>query len=102
MTVAIILLILGALGFVFLSSISLLFAMASDGCTSGRCDYGLMTFGYILAVAGPPLVFLGAIVWTIIRLVRARRAWWTPLVGAAAAIVVWIAAIAIMQASLGR
>lgn len=99
---AITLMVLGAIGFAFLSFISLFFAMVSDGCTSGTCAYGLMTVGYLLALAGPPVVFVAAIVWTIVRLTRRKRAWWAPLVGAVAALAVWGIAIALMQASLGR
>lgn len=94
--------VLGAIGFAFLSFISLFFAMISDGCMSGTCDYSLMTVGYLLSLAGPPVVFVAAIIWTIVRLTRRKRAWWVPLVGAAAALAVWGIAIALMQASLGR
>jgi uncharacterized BrkB/YihY/UPF0761 family membrane protein len=101
-TAAIVLMVLGVIGFVFLAFISLFFAMISDGCMSGTCDYSLMTVGYLLALAGPPIVFVAAIVWTIVRLTRGKRAWWVPLVGAVAALAVWGVAIALMQASLGR
>ncbi|RWZ52472.1 hypothetical protein ELQ90_00470 [Labedella phragmitis] len=101
-TASIVLMVLGVIGFVFLAFISLFFAMISDGCMSGTCDYSLMTVGYLLALAGPPVVFVAAIVWTIARLTRGKRAWWVPLVGAVAALAVWGVAIALMQASLGR
>jgi uncharacterized BrkB/YihY/UPF0761 family membrane protein len=101
-TASVVLMVLGAIGFAFLSFISLFFAMISDGCMSGTCDYGLMTVGYLLSLAGPPVVFVAAIIWTIIRLTRRKRAWWIPLAGAVAALAVWGLAIDLMQASLGR
>lgn len=101
-TASVVLMVLGVIGFAFLAFISLFFAIISDGCMSGTCDYSLMTVGYLLSLAGPPVVFVAASVWTIVRLTRGLRAWWVPLVGAVAALAVWGIAIALMQSSLGR
>lgn len=98
-----ILLVLGAIGFTMLAFVSLFFAMFSDGCGSGTdCDFGVMTAGYFVALAVPPVIFVVTAVWTIIRLVRRRLAWWLPVVGSLAALAAWGIGVAMMQASLGR
>jgi len=100
---SIILLVLGAIAFAVLAFASLFLAMMSDGCGSGtNCNYGVMTAGYFVALLVPPVVFVAAAIWTIIRLVRRRLAWWVPLVGAAVALAAWGVGLAMMQASLGR
>jgi len=79
---SIILLVLGAIAFAVLAFASLFLAMMSDGCGSGtNCNYGVMTAGYFVALLVPPVVFVASAIWTIIRLVRRRLAWWVPLVG---------------------
>lgn len=98
-----ILLVVGAIGFAALAFVSLFLAMVSDGCGSGAdCDFGVMTAGYFVALVAPPVIFVAAAVWTIIRLVRRRIAWWLPIVGSLAALAVWGIGAAMMQASLGR
>ncbi|MDQ0729204.1 DUF6264 family protein [Microbacterium sp. W4I20] len=98
-----ILLIAGFIGFAMLAFVSLFLAMVSDGCGSGtNCDFGVMTAGYYLALVAPPLIFIAAAIWTIIRLIRRRPAWWLPLVGSVAALAAWGIGAGMMQASLGR
>ena len=98
-----ILLLIGVIGFAMLAFVSLFLAMVSDGCGSGtNCDFGVMTAGYYIALVAPPLIFIGAAIWTIVRLVRRLLAWWLPLVGSLAALAAWGLGAAMMQASLGR
>ncbi|GLK17154.1 DUF6264 family protein [Herbiconiux flava] len=66
------------------------------------CDFSLMGVGYFIALLAPPLVYLAAIVWTIVRLTRRRRSWWVPVVGALAALAVWALGYGLLMASLNR
>ncbi len=101
-TASVILLIAGVIGFAMLAFVSLFFAMMSDGCYGDRCDTGLMSIGWLVALIAPPVVFIAAAVWTIVRLVRRKLAWWLPLAGAAVAVAVWVAGVALMDAGLRR
>ncbi|WFR84513.1 DUF6264 family protein [Arthrobacter sp. Y-9] len=100
--VSIILMIIGVVGFAFLGFLTLFLSMMSDGCYANQCNTGLMSVGWLIALAVPPAVFIGAIIWTIIRLARRKTAWWITLAGAFLAILVWAAGAGLMQAGLGR
>ncbi|WFR84510.1 DUF6264 family protein [Arthrobacter sp. Y-9] len=100
--VSIILIIIGVVGFAFLGFLTLFLSMMSDGCYANHCNTGLMSVGWLIALAVPPAVFIGAIIWTIIRLARRKTAWWITLAGAFLAILVWAAGAGLMQAGLGR
>ncbi|RKS86803.1 hypothetical protein DEU37_2462 [Microbacterium sp. AG790] len=102
MIVSVILMVAGILGFAVLAFMSLFLVMMSDGCFGDRCNTGLMSAGWLIALAAPPIVFIAAVVWTIIRLARRKVAWWVPLAGAALSAVVWFVGVGIMDASLGR
>lgn len=100
---SIVLMVLGLIGFAMLAFASVFLVMVSDGCGSdGACDFDLMTAGFFVALLGPPIVYLASVVWTIVRLVRRRLAWWLPVVGALLALGVWAIGLAMLQASLGR
>ncbi|MGO4454584.1 DUF6264 family protein [Arthrobacter sp. RAF14] len=100
--VSIILIVIGVVGFAFLGFLTLFLSMMSDGCSANQCNTGLMSVGWLIALAVPPAVFVGAIIWTIIRLARRKTAWWITLSGAFLAILVWAAGAGLMQAGLGR
>lgn len=100
---SVILLIVGGFGFALLAVLSALLAMVSDGCGPvSACNFDLMGVGYVIALVGPPLVYLAAAVWTIIRLTRRQRSWWTPIVGTAAGGAVWGVGYVMLVASIGR
>lgn len=100
--VSISLIIVGVVGFAFLGFLTLFLSMMSDGCYANQCNTGLMSVGWLIALAVPPAVFVGAVIWTIIRIARRRTAWWVTLAGAFVAILVWAAGAGLMQAGLGR
>jgi uncharacterized BrkB/YihY/UPF0761 family membrane protein len=100
--VSVILIVAGAIGFTMLAVLSLLLAMVSDGCFDDQCNYDLMTVGWFIALLAPPLVFIGAVVWTLLRITRQKTAWWMPLLGAAVALALWGVGVGMMEASLGR
>ncbi|WP_146145842.1 DUF6264 family protein [Arthrobacter woluwensis] len=100
--VSISLIIVGVVGFAFLGFLTLFLSMMSDGCYANQCNTGLMSAGWLIALAVPPAVFVGAVIWTVIRIARRRTAWWVTLAGAFVAILVWAAGAGLMQAGLGR
>lgn len=59
---------------------ALMLAMASDGCSSS-CNMVVFGLGYYLAVAGPVLVTLTGIVFSIIKMVKKQDAISTALIG---------------------
>jgi uncharacterized BrkB/YihY/UPF0761 family membrane protein len=98
---SVILIVVGAIVIGFVAFISLFLAMMSDGCGSGTCNYDLMGAAYYAALLLPPFVFLGAVIWAIVRMVQRRLAWWLPIVGVIAALVVWGVAYWLMAVSVG-
>ena len=101
-TVSVILLTAGLIGFALLAFVSLFFAMMSDGCYGDSCDTGLMSIGWLIALIAPPAVFIVAVAWTIIRLTRRKTAWWVPLVGGVVGVVFWLIGVGLMDAGLRR
>ncbi len=102
LVVSISLIIVGVVGFAFLGFLTLFLSMMSDGCYANQCNTGLMSVGWLIALAVPPAVFVGAVIWTIIRLARRRTAWWVTLAGAFLSIMIWAGGAGLMQAGLGR
>ncbi|MFC7926957.1 DUF6264 family protein [Microbacterium laevaniformans] len=100
--VSVVLIIAGVLGFAMLAFMSLFLVMMSDGCFGDRCNTGLMSAGWLIALAVPPVIFIAAVGCTIIRLARRKTAWWVPLAGAGVSAVIWFVGFGIMNASLGR
>lgn len=100
---SIVLMVGGAIVFAIVAFFSLFLSMMSDGCGSGgTCRYDLMTAGFLVALLGPPAVFIASVIGTIVRLVIRRSAWWMPLLGVLAGLLVWAVGFAMLQASLGR
>lgn len=77
--------------------------MMSDACGStNQCDTDLMNGAWWAALVLPPVIFLAAIVWTIVRLRRRRTAWWVPFSGGLIAIAVWWVAATVMSGAAGH
>jgi hypothetical protein len=70
--------------------------MASDSCgASSTCRTDVLSAGVFIAMLGPAVVAVVAIVSVVERLVRARLAFWPPLVGLGAAVLVWVGGAAL-------
>jgi hypothetical protein len=54
------------------------------------CSYEGFTFGWLLALLGPPVVLLVAALVSILRMVRKRRTWWIPVAGLMVATALWL------------
>ena len=75
--------------------------MAGDSCgTTVACRTGQLSAGVFVAMLGPAVVAVVAIVSVVERLVRARLAFWPPLVGAVVAVLVWSAGVALVFTSV--
>jgi hypothetical protein len=64
-------------------------AMASDPCGARECSEELISLGVITAVVLPWIMFIAAVVVSIVLLIKRRLAFWVPLVGAALIIGSW-------------
>ena len=74
--------------------------MASDSCGSGTvCDEAKLSGGVLVAMLGPAVVTLIAIGSVVERLIRARLAFWPPLVGIGVALLVWVGGAALVFTS---
>ena len=82
-------------GIVFLS-------MAFHSCAAPgtTCDAGLGTGVVTVGPVVVALVFVGTVVWCVLRLVRRRLAWPLALVGIAAMVVVFFAALLLVDAAV--
>ncbi|GAA2750986.1 hypothetical protein GCM10009869_12990 [Amnibacterium kyonggiense] len=70
--------------------------MASDSCgASGTCRTEVLSAGVFIAMLGPAAVAVVAIASVVERLIRARLAFWPPLVGIGTAVLVWIGGAAL-------
>jgi uncharacterized BrkB/YihY/UPF0761 family membrane protein len=67
-----------------------LLGFAGDGCQDITCSFSQIGIGIIVAIFAPIVLFLIAIVLSIVRLVQRRRAFWVPLVGIVVAILGWV------------
>jgi uncharacterized BrkB/YihY/UPF0761 family membrane protein len=75
--------------------------MASDSCgTTVACRTGQLSAGVFVAMLGPAVVAVVAIVSVVERLVRGRLAFWPPLVGAVVAVLVWSGGVALVFTSV--
>ncbi|RIX30143.1 hypothetical protein [Amnibacterium setariae] len=75
--------------------------MASDSCgASVTCSTGRLTVGVLVAMIGPAVVAVATIVALVVRIVRARLAFWAPLVGLVVAVLVWAGGAALVFGSV--
>ncbi len=63
-----------------------LLAFGSDSCVARDCDYDVITTGMFVAMIGPWVPVLLALVVSIVLLVTRRLAFWVPIVGGALSI----------------
>ncbi|HWS50190.1 MAG TPA: DUF6264 family protein [Microbacterium sp.] len=100
--VSTILMVLGGIVIAGVAFFSLFLSMMSDGCgADGACNYDLLGAAFYAALLVPPLVYLGAVVWGVVRMVQRRLSWWVPIVGLVAAFAVWGVAVWLMSVSVG-
>jgi uncharacterized BrkB/YihY/UPF0761 family membrane protein len=75
--------------------------MASDSCgIANECNDTQLSAGVFLAMLGPAVVAVVAIASVVERLVRARLAFWPPLVGIGVALLVWGVGFALVFGSV--
>jgi hypothetical protein len=78
------------------SFLSFFLAFASDPCGSGiTCDYDRMGTGMLIAMIGPLMVGMLALIATVIVLVLKRIAFWIPLVGIVLVVAVFVGGAAL-------
>ena len=78
---SIVLLVVAVLSDLVLFVPALMLAMVSDSCSPDTCNMAVFTLGYYIAVAGPTLVTLTGIVFTVIKLVKKQDAVTYALIG---------------------
>jgi uncharacterized BrkB/YihY/UPF0761 family membrane protein len=96
----VILIVLGLFGVGVLAFVSLFLSMASDGCGNGGCDLTVFSVAWLAALLLPPVVYLVAVGWSVIRMARRRSSWWVPIAGAAAALAVWVVAYVVLVSTV--
>jgi uncharacterized BrkB/YihY/UPF0761 family membrane protein len=87
---AVALLVLLAVVAIVLGVAGAFLVMASDGCGVRACREVPLTLGVFVAMIGPAVVLVVAVVSVVERLVRRRLAFWPPLVGIGVAVLVWL------------
>ncbi len=93
-TIVLLLLMIGAA--LLASFLSFFLAFAGDSCgASSVCDYDRMATGMMVAMIGPLLVGLLALIAAIILLVLRRIAFWIPLLGILLSVGVFIGGVAL-------
>ena len=82
--------VLGAGLAIVLGILGITLAFAGDSCNaSAACNFEQLSAGILLAMMLPAVLTVIFIVWMIVRLVRRKRAFWVPIVGAVAAGIGW-------------
>ncbi len=93
----IVFLVLSPLAALAASYAGLFLAFAADACGSQNCNTDLMNLGLWSAVIAPWVVFLIAVVVSIVLLVTRRLAFWVPLAGMALMTALWFVSAAIVS-----
>jgi hypothetical protein len=73
-----------------LGYLAVILVVAYDSCVLQVCSYEGFTFGWLLALLGPPVVLLVAALVSILRMVRKRRTWWISVAGLMVATALWL------------
>jgi hypothetical protein len=92
------LLLVAVLVDVVVSFFAVFLVFASDACVSS-CDSGLMSIGFLIAIALPTVALVLGIIAAILLLVFRRRAFWIPLVVIALEIGLYLLGAAVTYAS---
>ncbi|TNM69930.1 hypothetical protein FHN55_01700 [Streptomyces sp. NP160] len=96
------LLVLAVAGALVATLAGVVLVMAGDGCgIQGECSELGLAAGVGTAALAPWVGVLGLGAWTVVRLVRRRRAWWTALVSLLAVPALWSAGAGIVWLSVG-
>ncbi|WP_395245183.1 hypothetical protein ACGGZK_05115 [Agromyces sp. MMS24-K17] len=93
LTIVLLVVLVGLTAVLFFLSFFL--AFAGDSCGAVECNYDVMGTGMVVAMFGPPIVALLALVAAIIVLVLKRIAFWIALVGIVLAVGVFFLGAAI-------
>ncbi|GAA1763061.1 DUF6264 family protein [Agromyces humatus] len=94
LTIVLLVLMVGAA--LVASFLSFFLAFASDSCgASSVCDYDRIATGMLVAMIGPLIVGLFALVAAVIVLVLKRIAFWIPIVGIVLIAAVFVGAVAL-------
>ncbi|MFE6254238.1 DUF6264 family protein [Agromyces sp. NPDC057865] len=100
-TIVLLVLMIGAA--LLASFLSFFLAFAGDSCgASSVCDYDRMATGMMVAMIGPLLVGLLALIAAIILLVLRRIAFWIPLLGILLIVGVFIGGFALTASGVVR
>lgn len=78
---SIVLLVVAVLSDLVLFVPALMLAMVSDSCGPDSCNMAVFTLGYYIAVAGPTLVTITGIVFTVRQLIKKQDAVTYALIG---------------------
>ncbi|AXE55236.1 hypothetical protein [Aurantimicrobium sp. MWH-Uga1] len=78
---SIVLLVVAVLSDLVLFVPALMLAMVSDNCGPDSCNMAVFTLGYYIAVAGPTLVTITGIVFTVRQLIKKQDAVTYALIG---------------------
>ena len=73
--VAVVLLLVALMEILVTFVLTMFLAMSAGGCGSLPCNDDLVSIGGLVALWGPSVVIVPAIVWSIVLLVRRRKAW---------------------------
>lgn len=97
---SIILMLAGFTAIVLLAGQAVLTVFGPNPCVSGTCDYYQFTLGWILAMVGPVIAFVPAIIMSIMLMVQRRVSFWVPIVGFGFALLLWWGGISLVLANV--
>lgn len=102
LVVTVLLLLVAALAAAAAVPLGAMLTMAAGGCgVQGPCNTLGMTAGVGTAALAPSAGVLALGAWAVVRLVRARRAWWVALLALLSAPVLWFLGAFVLWVSVG-
>lgn len=85
------------------TSLGVMLAFAGDSCgVISTCNYGQMAVGMMFAMVGPWVGFVTVAVFSIVFIVRRKRAFWLPLVGMALTIALTVLGVVLTFSAVSR